>query len=54
MTKAQLERKILKLETENKKIIEELIYVDNLMRGIGFDEGLISLKYTAEKFKENQ
>ncbi|HRD55000.1 MAG TPA: hypothetical protein PLC42_01245 [Parachlamydiaceae bacterium] len=54
MIKTELEKKILKLEAENKKWLEELIYIDQLMRGIGFDDGLLSLKLTAEQFKENQ
>lgn len=49
MTKTQLEKKIAHLELDNKKIISELIYVDKLMKDIGFIHGLAGLKETAQR-----
>lgn len=48
----QLEKKVLKLQSMHKKMIEEIQYIDQLLRDIGFEEGLASLKSTALKLKE--
>lgn len=52
MTNVQLERKAAELESTNERLIAELIYVDKLMRDIGFVHGLASLKATAQKLNE--
>lgn len=53
MTKVQLEKKAAELESMNSRLVSELIYVDKLMRDIGFIDGLASLKSTAQKINEN-
>jgi hypothetical protein len=53
MTKAQLEKKAANLEALNERLISELIYVDKLMKDIGFVHGLISLKATAQKINKD-
>jgi hypothetical protein len=53
MTKAQLLRKIAVLESENDLLMTEVCYVDNLMKVLGFAEGLKSVKATAEEIINN-
>jgi len=53
MTKTQLEKKAAELESMNNRLISELIYVDKLMKDIGFVHGLASLKATAQKINKN-
>lgn len=49
MTKSQLRKKIAKLETINDFLLTEVCYVDDLMRLVGFTEGLKGVKATAEE-----
>lgn len=49
MTKAQLQKKIAHLESVNDHLLTEVGYVDQLMRMIGFSEGLKTVKVTAEE-----
>jgi len=53
MTKLQLEKKAAELKSTNNRLVVELIYVDKLMRDIGFVDGLASLKATAQKISGN-
>lgn len=48
MTKAQLLKKIARLESLNDHLSAEVNYIDKLMRLIGFVEGIESLKITAQ------
>lgn len=52
MTKKQLLNKIATLESINDQLITEVSYVDNLMRLVGFSEGLKGIKATAEEIIE--
>lgn len=52
MTKSQLLKKIAYLESVNDQLSTEVIYVDHLMRLIGFSEGLITVKATAQEILE--
>jgi hypothetical protein len=52
MTKAQLLKKIAYLESVNDQLSTEVSYVDQLMRLIGFSEGLRGVKATAEEVIE--
>jgi hypothetical protein len=54
VTKRELLRKIGALESLNDQLISELRYVDELMRQIGFSEGLKSVKETAAEIIEEQ
>jgi len=49
MTKTQLLKKIAYLESVNDQLSTEVVYVDQLMRLIGFSEGLITVKATAQE-----
>lgn len=49
MTKSQLLKKIAYLESVNDQLSTEVVYVDHLMRLIGFSEGLITVKATAQE-----
>jgi hypothetical protein len=49
MTKAQLLKKIAYLESVNDQLNTEVVYVDHLMRLIGFSEGLVTVKATAQE-----
>lgn len=53
MTKAELEKKIARLESINDQLMSEVKYVDHLMRLIGFTEGLATVKATAAEMIEN-
>jgi len=52
MNKAQLLKKIARLETINDHLNSEVKYVDRLMRLIGFSEGLATVKATAKELLE--
>lgn len=49
MTNVELERKIALLESVNDQLTSELQYVDQLMRQLGFAEGLLTIKSTAQE-----
>lgn len=49
MTKTQLLKKIALLESVNDQLSTEVVYVDHLMRLIGFSEGLMTVKATAQE-----
>jgi len=49
MTKAQLLRKIAVLESVNDQLSTEVSYIDNLMRMVGFAEGISTIKATAQE-----
>ena len=42
-----LERRISELESINDQLTAELRYLDQLLKEVGFDEGLITLKAAA-------
>ena len=52
MTKSQLLKKIARLESINDQLSAEVDYVDQLMRLIGFAEGLQTVKATAREILE--
>lgn len=49
MTKVQLLKKIAYLESVNDQLSTEVTYIDHLMRLIGFSEGLVTVKATAQE-----
>lgn len=49
MTKAQLKKKIAQLESVNDHLLTEVSYIDQLMKLIGFSEGIQSVKATAQE-----
>lgn len=52
MTKLQLMKKIALLESINDQLTTEVLYVDHLMRLLGFAEGLATVKATAHEIIE--
>lgn len=53
MTKTQLMKKIAVLESINDQLTAEVEYVDRLMRMLGFSEGLLTVKSTAQEILDN-
>jgi hypothetical protein len=49
MTKEQLQKKIARLESINDHLLTELSYVNELMRLIGFADGIKTVKATAQE-----
>ena len=54
MSNQDLEKKIAQLESVNDQLYSELCYVDQLMRMVGFTEGLATVKCTAQEIKSVQ
>lgn len=54
MTKAQLLKKIAMLESINDQLSTEVCYCDDLMRLLGFSEGLATVKATAKEIIEKK
>jgi len=54
MEKKELITKIAQLETINDQLITELEYLDLLIRQIGFEQGLSTLKSAALEILEEQ
>lgn len=52
MTKIQLLRRIAVLESLNDQLSTEVQYVDQLMRMLGFSDGLVTVKSTAQEILE--
>lgn len=52
-TDTDIQKKLAKLEFINDQLVAELAYIDQLMRQVGFSEGLDSLKSTAKELYEN-
>lgn len=52
MTKAQLLKKIALLESVNDQLSTEVTNLDQLMRLVGFSDGLKTVKLTAQEIVE--
>lgn len=52
-TKAELIKKLSHLESMNDHLMAELVYIDDLMRKVGFAGGLVTIKETAKEIYEN-
>jgi hypothetical protein len=52
MNKKDLISKIAKLESINDQLVAELSYIDSLVRQVGFDEGVKTLKMAAMELLE--
>lgn len=52
MNKAQLQQKIGRLEFIHDQLETELMYVDNLLKSVGFPRGLASAKEVALELLE--
>ncbi len=54
MTKAELVKKIALLESVNDQLYSELIDIDRLMRLVGFEGGLETVKLTAQELYNSE
>ncbi|MCE2982377.1 MAG: hypothetical protein LW832_02305 [Parachlamydia sp.] len=54
MNKAQIEKKIAYLEFVHDQLETELMYIDTLLKSVGFPQGLVSAKEVALELLENQ
>jgi hypothetical protein len=54
MTKADLQKKIARLESINDYLQTELDYMDHLMRLVGFSCGLETVKLTAKELYDSE
>ena len=52
MEKEQLQKRISELETVNDQLVAELSYLDQLLKQVGFEKGLITLKIAAQELIE--
>lgn len=48
----KLKRRISELESINDQLASELRYLDDLLKEVGFEDGLITLKYAAIELLE--
>jgi hypothetical protein len=53
MNKTQLGTKIARLESMNDQLESEILYIDTLLRSVGFPNGLASAKEVALELLEN-
>lgn len=49
-----LKKRISELESINDQMSAELRYLDDLLREVGFEEGLVTLKYAAIELLEEE
>jgi hypothetical protein len=49
MTNEELLKKVSELESMNDQLLAELRYLDQLLREVGFEEGLKTLKFAAQE-----
>jgi hypothetical protein len=52
MHKEEMLKKISELESINDQLLTELRYLDSLLKGVGFDDGLQTLKDAAQELLE--
>ncbi|MGR3973019.1 MAG: hypothetical protein QRY72_00325 [Candidatus Rhabdochlamydia sp.] len=54
MEKEFLLRRLSELETINDQLVAELNYLDHLLRQVGFEDGLMTLKFAAEELLQEE
>jgi hypothetical protein len=52
MEKEKLLKRISELESMNDQLVAEIRFLDDLLRKVGFEEGLKTLKYAAQELIE--
>lgn len=52
MSKEQMLKRISELESINDQLQTEIRFLDRLLRQVGFDEGLKTLKFAAQELLE--
>ena len=53
-TKAELQKKIAMLESVNDQMYSELCEIDQLMRLVGFENGIETVKMTAQELYKSE
>ena len=54
MEREQMQKRISELETLNDQLVTELNYLDRLLRQVGFENGLMTLKAAAQELLEDE
>lgn len=54
MEKEQMLKRISELETLNDQLVAELNYLDRLLKDVGFENGLITLKMAAQELIDEE
>jgi len=54
MEKDNLQKRISELETINDQLVAELSYLDSLLKKVGFEKGLATLKVAAQELIEEE
>lgn len=54
MEKDQMQKRISELETLNDQLVAELNYLDRLLKEVGFENGLITLKMAAQELLDEE
>ena len=54
MEKDQMQKRISELETINDQLLAELNYLDRLLKQVGFENGLITLKLAAQELLDEE
>jgi hypothetical protein len=54
MEKEKMLKRISELETVNDQLLTELNYLDQLLKQIGFEQGLMTLKAAAQELIEEE
>lgn len=54
MTKEEMLKKISELESINDQLQTEIRYLDKLLREVGFEEGLKTLKFAARELIDQE
>lgn len=49
MTRDQMMKRISELESLNDQLLTEIRYLDSLLKEVGFEDGLKTLKFAAEE-----
>lgn len=54
MEKEQMQKRISELETLNDQLVTELNYLDRLLKQVGFENGLLTLKMAAQELLDEE
>lgn len=54
MSDANYQKKIASLESLNDQLLAEFNHLDQLLRKIGFEQGILTLKQAANEMLENE
>lgn len=54
MDPKKFEKKIAKLESENDQLIAEFAHLDSLLKKLGFEDGIITLKEAANEMLDRR